>query len=204
MGWLGRKGVRSLAKKMDDWYVNGSGSGEPRGIRIAENVNSVAQEVAGDFGWTDVVELEMALPQQHRPMAAFVLNDTGLKLIRKAATTTGEPAFVSPGDFGRLGISTDYKNSRGMIRLPGAEYPYFIVSASALPNNLGAGANETEIWFGVLANYRIWAAGEMEMSQDSAGENFRKGQTQVKLEVREDGVVVLGESFAKLTGVLKS
>lgn len=198
--WLTDKSGRSFQAKADDWFVNGTGSGEPRGLRIGENVNSSTQAAAA-FDWPDLVDLEAALGIAYRPEAVFIINDTGRKLIAKLATTTGEPVFMGTAQLAKLGLTPNYRNQNGVINLPGGtSYPFFLVSGTALPSNLGTGANETEIWLGVPRYYRIWIGENMEMSQDSSGANWRAGQVQLKFTWDGDGVVTLGEAWAKQTG----
>ncbi len=204
VGWLTDKAGRSYQAKADDWFINGSGSGEPRGLRIGENVNSYAQAgtTVGSFDWTDLVEIEAALPIAYRSDAVFIINDTSRKLIAKLADTTGNPIFMGVAQMQKLGLTVNYKNQQGVINLPGGTaYPFFLASTTALPSTLGSSSNQTEIWFGVPRFYRIWMNGNMEVSQDSAGANFRAGQTQIKFETDIDGALLLGESWAKGTGI---
>ena len=200
VAYLSGQAASAWGAKADDFYVNGSGSGEPRGLRIGENVNSAAQ-AAANFDWPDLLTLEAALPIQYRDQAVFILNDEARTLLVNIQETTGRPMFESATELKKLGIDSDFKNQTGQIRLPGRSYPYFLVSSTALPNTLGSGSDETEIWFIWPKAYRIWSGGEMEMSQDSSGANWRIGQTQIKFEIRSDGVVMLGEATSKLTGV---
>jgi HK97 family phage major capsid protein len=201
LDWLTKEAGRSLGEKADDWFINGTGRGMPRGLRMGENMTAYA--MTGTFDWTVMVNIEHALDVPYRDGAVFILNDTVLKMLKLLQETTGKAIFHSNAQLQQVGMSVQYAGQKGVINLPAVSYPYYIAKASALPATGGTGGDESEVYFlDPRRTYRIWPdEGGREMSSDSSGANWRVGQTQIKFEVRYDGVVVQGEGISYGTGI---
>lgn len=201
LDWLTKEAGRALGEKADDWFINGTGRGQPRGLRMGEGMT--AYPMTGTFDWTVFVQIEHALDVPYRDGAVFIINDTVLKMLKLLQETTGKAIFDSNASLQKMGMSVTYPGQKGVLNLPAVSYPYYIAKASALPATGGTGSDESEVYFtNPGRTYRIWPdEGGMEMSSDSSGANWRVGQTQVKFDVRYDGVVVQGEGISYGSGI---
>lgn len=194
------KGGRSVGNKADDWFIDGSGSGEPSGLRNSQGLNTASQAGAS-LDWDDLTAIEHALLPHYRNEGVFLFNDSVHALLVAIEDGMGRPMFESAVELRKLGIDSDFANQTGRIRLPGRSYPYFIVNSTAMSNTLGAGSDESEILFGLPRFYQIrQSQSGLEVSMDSSGANWRVDQTQIKLTYRPHGILTQGETWVLFTG----
>lgn len=168
---------RKLAETEEAAFVGGNGTGKPRGIR-QETVESVAQAGA-ELSYQDLVNLYFALPAQYRQNAVFVTSNLGARLINGLKDDQNRPIF-QPG-----------QPLDEIFRKP-------LIESTDIPENLGAGGDATEIWFGDPAEYWIKDGEAMQMATQDIIERL---QTKVLVYAAVDGKCVNTDAFAKLSGV---
>jgi HK97 family phage major capsid protein len=176
--------ARALALTEDTAFMVGSGTGQPKGIRTYTISQSVAQAGA-NLADSDITNLEYALPRQYRVNAAFIMHDSRKKLISNLRSTDGK----------KLHPEIDNKDNPTLNGYP-------VIIQDDIPTNLGAGTNESEIYFGDVSYYYIGDREQMfaEVSTQE-GTSFEKHRAAVKVGERLDGQLSLTEAFAKLTAV---
>lgn len=169
--------AKALAETEETAFVAGDGSGKPTGLRQA-SITGIAQAAAA-LAYTDVTALYFGLPKKYRKNAVFVTSNKGARLIHELLDTTDRPIF-QPG----MPLEKLFEKD--------------LLESEDIPENLGAGTNETEIFFGDLFYYWIKNGQAMEMATQEAIENL---QTKIVVYEAIDGKVVLPEAFRKLTAV---
>ena len=124
-----------------------------------------------------MINLYLTQPEQYRQNAVFMTSTNGIKLLRKLKDTQGLPIF-------------DIKDNTVFGRP--------IYENTDIPANLGAGTNETEIWF--FDPFYYWIKDGEQMFADT---HKIISTLQVELVVAEatDGIYVLPEAATKLTAV---
>lgn len=170
--------AKAITDKEESAFVDGDGSGKPLGIRQTSGLTSIAQ-AGGSFAYSDLMALYYTLPAGYRQSGAFLTSSKGARLIHSLADTAGRPLF-QPGQ------SLDELFGRPLI------------VSEDIPSNLGAGTNETEIYFGDLFNYWIKDGSDIEMATQDQIENL---QTKVVVYKYVDGKIVNKSGFVKMTGV---
>lgn len=169
---------RSIAQKEESAFVGGDGTNKPTGIRATSGVASVAQ-AAASLAYDDVIEAYYNLTPQYRESDKLVCmtSTKGAKLLRKLKDAQGHAIF-DPRD-------------KTVFNHP-------LLESVNIPSNLGAGTNETEIWFVDLSQYWI---------KDGEGltvkDQDQPKQLQVELTgyLATDGALLFSEAASKLTGV---
>lgn len=176
--------ARALGLAEDTAFMVGDGTGEPKGIRTYTISQTVAQAGAS-LADSDLTNLEYTLPYQYRPGAVYIMHDSRKKLISNLRSTDGR----------KLHPEIDDKDNPTLNGYP-------VVIQQDIPTNLGAGTNESEIFFGDLSYYYIGDRQQMfaEVSTQE-GSSFEKHRAAVKVGQRLDGKLTLTEAFAKLTAV---
>jgi HK97 family phage major capsid protein len=76
-----------------------------------------------------------------------------------------------------------------------------VVIVDEIPENLGAGTNETEIWFVYGQNYVIGDRAGMRIETGTSGDDFQRDKISMRVIRRVGGIPIIGESFTKITGV---
>ncbi len=169
--------ARKLAEVEEAAFISGDGVGKPTGIRT-ETVTSVAQ-AAASLAYTDLVNLYFTLPAQYRANAVFITSAKGAKTIVSLKDTNNMPIFAPGQPLDEL------------FRKP-------LIESSDIPENLGAGTNETEIWFGDPYYYWIKDGQELQIATDEVIERL---QTKVLVYQAVDGKLTHAEAWAKMTAV---
>lgn len=176
--------ARALGLAEDTAFMVGTGTGQPKGIRTYTISQSVAQAGAS-LADTDINNLIYTLPRQYRNNAVFIMHDSRAKLISNLRSTDGK----------KLNPEIDDRENPTLKGFP-------VVIQDDIPTNLGAGTNESEIFFGDLSFYYIGDRQQVfsEVSTQE-GTSFEKHRAAVKVGERLDGQLTLTEAFAKLTAV---
>lgn len=176
--------ARALGLAEDTAFMVGTGTGQPKGIRTYTISQSVAQAGAS-LADSDITNLEYTLPRQYRSNAVFIMHDSRAKLISNLRSTDGK----------KLHPEIDNKDNPTLNGYP-------VVISDNIPTNLGAGTNESEIFFGDLSFYYIGDRQQVfsEVSTQE-GTSFEKHRAAVKVGERLDGQLTLTEAFSKLTAV---
>ncbi len=168
---------RAITDKEETAFVNGTGTGQPTGI-TTETITSIAQAGA-TLAYSDIVALFFALPAGFRQNAQFLTSAKGVQKLLGLADTSGRPLFP-------IGAIIDNVFGRP------------IMESEDVASNLGAGTNETTIFFGDFSNYWIKDGSNIEMATQDQIENL---QTKVVVYKYVDGKTVNTAAFRKLTGV---
>lgn len=176
----------ALALLENGAFVGGSGSGQPWGFRSsAITPNSVAQTGAG-LVYSDVVALKYSLKTAYRKVAVYVTSSNGVQALENVKDNYGRPIW-------REGLAEGQPDT-----LLGR--PIYVVDE--IPENLGAGTNSTELWYGVYStNYVIGDRGTLRMDYGTNGTDFANDKISLRMAKRTAGRPVIGEAFSKLTGV---
>lgn len=175
----------SLALLENDAFTNGDGSGKPYGFRSsAITPNSSLSQVgaAGALAYSDLVGLKYGIPTAYRQLAVYVTSSKGVQLLEGIKDTTGRPIF-------REDITG---------QTPGTLLGRPIYVVDEIPTNLGAGTNETEVWFGLFSNLFIGDRGAFNVDYGTNGTDFAQDKISLRMLKRVGARPVLGESFAKL------
>lgn len=189
--WVISRFAEAIGRAEDAAFMAGSGSGQPAGIRGTAGVFTVAQASASLAG-DDLINLFYVLPIQYRQKATFLLHDTRAALVRKLKDSSGR--YLWADTFEGNGLLASASNPTILGRP--------VLTQNDIPTNLGAGTNESEIWFGDLSFYAIGDR-EQVFSEVSTqeGTSFAQHRAAVKVGERIDGRVTQAEAFAKLTAV---
>jgi HK97 family phage major capsid protein len=135
---------RGFAKKERNLFVNGSGTNEPKGIR-SETYTSPITFTGAD----SVIEAYYSLDPQYRDRAVWLTSKKGVLVLRKLKDSMGR--YLWEDGFGKAPAT--------IMDRPVYEIP-------EIPSNLGAGHDETEIYFGDFSYYYIFDYGTLESSEN--------------------------------------
>lgn len=86
---------RAIGKGQAGYFWTGTGSGQPQGVMTAAGAG-VTTANSGTITADELIDLYYSVPEEYRANAAFALNDTTVKLVRKLKLGTGEYLW-SPG-----------------------------------------------------------------------------------------------------------
>lgn len=166
-------------------FVNGDGSNKPFGFRSsAITPNSIAQQ--GDtLQYTDVTALKYSLKTAYRGMGVFATSSVGMQALENVRDNYGRPIF-------RQGLTEGTPD-----KLLGR--PIYLVDE--IPQNLGTGASQSELWFGYFSNYFIGDRGAMRIDYGTNASDFANDKISLRVIRRVAGRAVIGEGFSKLTSV---
>lgn len=175
----------ALALLENSAFVNGDGSSKPYGFRSsAITPNSLSQQ--GDtIGYTDTTALKYSIKAAYRGMAVYATGSTGMQALENVRDNYGRPIF-------RQGL-TEATPDKLLNR------PIFLIDE--IPQNLGTGSNQTELWFGLFTNYFIGDRGPLRIDYGTNASDFANDKISLRILKRVAGRPVIGESFSKLTGV---
>lgn len=179
--------VQAIAREEDDKFMVGTGTLQPKGLR-AYSIGSVAQS-GTNLEYDDLTALVYEADEGYRndPTACFLMHKDAIKLITGLKDSANRPIFGA-GDI-----------SKG---LPATLLGYPIREMNAIPTNLGAGSNTTEIYFGAMRYYLIGDREQVGVETSTQeGDSFKKHRMAVKVYERVDGRLGLTDAFKKLTGV---
>lgn len=159
-------------------FVNGDGVKKPLGVRQTSGLTTVAQ-VGASYAYSDLVKLFYSLSAGFRQNAVFVTSGKGCQILNSLLDAQGRPIFtIDGGDQKVLGK--------------------ILLESEDIPSNLGAGTNETEIYFGDPMTYWIKDGSSLEMASQDVIENL---QTKIVLYKYVDGKIVVKNAWRKQTGV---
>lgn len=133
--------TREVALAEDQQFIRGAGSANaPAGLRYLANASNIiaanatvnVQNVRNDLG-----KLRLALTKNNVPMLrpGYIINPTLVEFLSQLQTATGALAFPEIAD-GRIG-----------------SFPY--TSTTSVPDNLGAGGNQSELYFADFAQIMV-------------------------------------------------
>ena len=167
-------------------FVNGDGSNKPYGFRSsAITPNSIAQQ--GDtVQYVDCTALKYSIKAAYRAMSVYVTSSVGMQALENVRDNYGRPIY-------RQSLVEDTPD-----KLLGR--PIYLVDE--IPQNLGTGGSQTEIWFGLFGqDYVIGDRGPLRIDYGTNASDFANDKISLRVIKRVAGRPVIGESFTKLTGV---
>ena len=182
--FVSRKFADKFAAEEDAKFVAGSGTGQPKGIRTYTFAQTLAQAGA-NIAADDIKKLFYKLPVQYRTNAVWILHNDVIQKVALLKDTTGR-----------------YLWSTGLEGAPATILGRPVVEQNDIPVNLGAGTNESEVYFGDLSYYLIGDREEISVESTTEGAGtFENHQVALKFIERLDGQLGLTESFAQMTAV---
>lgn len=166
-------------------FANGDGSGKPYGFRSsAITPGSIAQQ--GDtIQYSDVTALKYSLKTAYRNSAVFVTSSVGMQGLDNVRDNYGRPIF-------RQGLAEGSPDKL-------LNRPLYLVDE--IPQNLGTGGAQTELWYGYFGNYFIGDRGPLRIDYGTNASDFANDKISLRMLKRVAGRPVIGESFTKLSGV---
>lgn len=174
----------ALALAENAAFVSGDGSSKPLGFRSSDITPTTVtgNTTAGNLAFTDVIRQKFSLGTAYRSQAVWVTSSTGLQLIESLKDANGRPLYLA--------------DLTGTAPATFAGRPIYVVDE--IPNNLGAGTNETELWFGVFSNYWIGNRGALRVDYGTDGTDFSQDKISLRMIERVAGRPFLDEAFTKM------
>ena len=168
---------RSIKAKEEAAFIAGDGSDKPTGFRQATITQAVPQ-ASTDLAYGDLINLTFTLPEEYRDGAIYMTSTAGMKLIRSLQDLNGLAIF-------------DMRDSTILGGKP-------LLESNNIPDDLGTGGDETEIWYFNPEFYWVKDGEELFVTKAEWTDSL---QLKVILAEAVDGCVVLEDAFSKLTGV---
>lgn len=182
--FLAKLFAKGFRKDEETMIIGGSGTGQPEGLRSA-GLTGIAMGAAA-LAYDDVVNLYYSLERDRRMSGVFITSNKGMRLLSKIKDADEMPILFQP------------KTEDGVSLMFGRP----VIESTQVPENLGVGTDETEIWFVDLAGYMIAEkSGMVVETSNVAGNTFKNHQTAMKAVKRWDGKLAQDEAAVFLTGV---
>lgn len=174
----------SLALAENAAFTSGDGSSKPYGFRSSDITPTTVtgNTTAGNLAFGDILRLMQGIPTAYRKVAEFITSSTGQFLLWGMKDSQGRPLYVPD----LTGNGPDMFMGR----------PIRIVDE--IPNNLGAGTNETELWFALPKCYWIGNRGAMRTDYGTNGTDFAQDKISLRMIERVAGRPFLDEAWAKM------
>ena len=188
--------VTSAAIKEDQQFLRGTGSAlAPAGLRsmiVAGNVLTMTAAPTLVTVRSDMARLKLKVVNANVPLSrcAYIMSPRSQSFLENMTDGNGNKAFPEVSE-GRFGI-----------------YP--ILVTTSVPDNLGAGTNESEIYFGdfeqflIGDTYQVTLAASDSAAYDDNGvmrSAFSNDETVIRLIEEHDTQLRYDAAFAVLTGV---
>lgn len=166
----------SLALAENAAFVNGDGTAKPFGFRSSDISPTVVtgNTTAGNLAFTDIIRQWATLPTAYRMMGQWITSTTGLQLIYSLKDSNNRPLYLP----GYSGLSESAGDS--FLGRP-------IKLVDEIPNNLGAGTNETQLWFCLPSNYWIGNRGALRVDYGTNGTDFAQDKISLRMIERVAG-----------------
>lgn len=175
----------SIALKENDAFVNGDGTDRPYGFRSSAITPTSVAQAGSSLTWSDLVGLTLKVNAAYRGRSVFVMSPKAVGLVLGLKDTAERPIYLP---------SLDGTAPATLLGRP-------VYEVSEIPSNLGAGNDETEIWFGDFANYLIGDREATRIQFGTTGTDLESDKISLVIFKRVAGRPIFGESFAKLTAV---
>jgi HK97 family phage major capsid protein len=178
--------AEALAELRTDKILNGSGAGEPEGVRTNAGTLTQAFTITNDQTRAKSVITVLHKVKAKYRAAGFiwVTSDRGLEILSGLQDTQGRFLLTQLMD-------EPFQRLRGK--------PLFV--SESIPINLGGGSDETELVGGAFKYYAFGDRQSMEAATDQGGQYFEAGQTAVRVSEQYDGKVAQGDAFVRGTGL---
>ena len=175
----------SLAINENAAFVGGDGNGKPFGFRSSKITPAELQRAGATLAWDDLVKLTLKVNAAYRANSVFVVSTKALGLIMTLKDNAGRPIYLPSLTEGAPAT---------LLGRP-------VYEVSEIPENLGTGTNETEIWFGDFKNYLIGDREATRIKFGTTGTDLESDKISLVIFKRVAGLPIMSESFAKLTKV---
>ncbi len=174
-----------ITQEENNAIVNGDGNGKPFGFRSSD-ITPLSQAQSGaTLGYTDLTKLRRKLPAGYRPYGVFVASSNGALAMENVKDGNGRPIW-------RDGLTED-----SPTRVLGRP----VIEVDEIPSTLGAGTDETEIWYIDPSYYYLGTGEAMRVDWGTSDDDFDRDQVKLRVIDRIAGRPTIDEAFAKLTGV---
>lgn len=178
--------VLSLTLLENEAFVNGDGTGKPYGFRSSAITPTSTAQAGASLAYSDLVALKWSLGAAYESRGTFVLSPEAFAKIEGMVDGNNRPIY-------RESIAEG---------VPATLLGRPVVVVDEIPANLGAGTNETEIWYGDFKNgYVIGDRGGLHVDYGTSGDDFARDQVKLRVIKRVAGRPVGNYNFAKLTAV---
>lgn len=178
--------VLSLALLENEAFVNGDGSGKPFGFRSSDITPVSVAQAGADLTYGDLISLKWAGGAAYADRGTFVLSPEAFALVEGMVDGNSRPIY-------RESIADG---------VPATLLGRPVVVVDEIPANLGAGTNETEIWYGDFKNgYVIGDRGGVRVDYGTSDDDFARDRVKLRVIKRVAGRPVGNYNFAKLTAV---
>lgn len=162
----------ALALAENAAFTSGTGSGQPFGFRSSDISPTVlaTNSAAGNLAFADVVQQYFTLPTAYRGRAVWVTSSDGVQLLDSIKDGNGRPIFQN-----------GWAGNADADLVPGTLYrrPLYIVDE--IPTNLGAGTNETQLWFADFKDYFIGFRGALRIDYGTNGTDFSQDKLTLRI-----------------------
>ncbi len=184
--WISFVFGKAIREEIQNVVFNGSGSGQPEGLRFTAGIGAFAQ-AAGALAAGDLINTRRLLQEQYRMNAEWFINGTIIGKIELLADTTGRFLYLD-------GLAP---------QTPGTLLGHPVNEIPQIPTTLDPGGNKSVIYFGDMSFYLWGDRGEFGMeSSIEAGDAFEKHQIWMKVFGFWDGHLSLTDAFKQTTGVV--
>lgn len=175
----------SLAINENAAFVGGDGTNKPFGFRSSQITPAELAQAGATLAWDDLVKLTLKVNAAYRANAVFVVSTKALGLIMTLKDNAGRPIYLPSLTEGAPAT---------LLGRP-------VYEVSEIPENLGTGTNETEVWFGDFKNYLIGDREATRIKFGTTGTDLESDKISLVIFKRVAGLPIMSESFAKLTKV---
>lgn len=188
----------ALALTENAGFVNGTGSGQPWGFRSSQITPTAVAQAGTGLAFTDLSKLMFSLGTAYRSQGVFLTSSAGLQALMNVRDTQGRPIWIDSFS----GLSKGASDATGLAAGTILGRPVYVIDE--IPANLGAGTNQTEIWYIVPSRYVIGDRLGLTIDYGTQGTDFASDQISLRVTKRVAGMPIDSKAFAKLTGVLSS
>jgi len=184
--WFSTVMAKAMRKEFQNVFINGSGSGQPVGLRFNLPAIGARAQLGATLAATDIIKVRRDLLEEYRMDAAWKINGAVIAKIELLVDTQGRFLYLD-------GLAPQAPGT--LLGLPVLEIPQ-------IPVTLGAGSDESIIYLGDTSYYIWFDRGEMAVESTTEGNGaFEKHQVIFKMFTRVDGGLSLVDSYKQLTGV---
>lgn len=179
--------ANALIRTKEAKITGGTGTNQPKGLR-QQTITQTGAQAGASLVISDVEALYWTLPIQYRASNSVVW---------LMADSVARKAYTLKDSNGRPLMISDYTAA-----IPNSIMGKPVIVTNDIPTNLGAGTNESEIWFGDLSYY-VYNHGqgmtlETTTTTDTAWVN---NLIEVKMSGLNGGDLLRAEAWSKLTAV---
>src|SRR5215203_814571 len=174
-----------ITQEENNAIVNGDGSDKPYGFRSSDITPLSLVQEGDTLGYTDLTQLRRKLPAAYRQYGVFVTSSNGALAMENVRDGNNNPIW-------RDGLTED-----SPTRVLGRP----VVEVDEIPATLGAGSDETEIWYIDPSFYYLGTGEAMRVDWGTSDDDFDRDQVKLRVIDRIAGRPTIDEAFSKLTGV---